>query len=339
MTSLRNKIDAWLQTEWYARAAPNGALLPWEIVFRQAVRLRRYAYRKGFGESCRLPVPVIVVGNLTVGGTGKTPLVIWLAALLRRAGYRPGVISRGYGAAAGSVPLPVAADSDPRRVGDEPVLIARRTGCPVCVHPRRAAAGRVLLESAGCDVLIADDGLQHYALARDVEIAVVDGRRGFGNGHCLPAGPLREPPERLNAVDFVVYSGDGPPGGTVMVLEGREAVNLADETLRRPLQSFAGEAVHAVAGIGHPQRFFAHLQGFGLRCDCREFPDHHDFRREDLEPPGHGPVLMTEKDAVKCFALAGPRYWYVPVDAKLPAAFGENLLQLLKAKHDGQKAA
>lgn len=332
-------IARWLEREWYGKASPNPLLRPLEAVFRRAVEFRRRAYREGRKKVEKLPVPVIVVGNLSVGGTGKTPLAIWLAGFLKAQGFRPGIVSRGYGGAVRKQPLAVAPDSDPREAGDEPVLLARRTGSPVYVFPKRAEAGRALLAETGCDAVIADDGLQHYALARDLEIAVVDGTRGFGNGHCLPAGPLREPPERLNSVDLVVYSGEAPADGFAMVLEGNEAVNLRDATRRRPLASFAGQPLYALAGIGNPGRFFEHLRSLGLEFEAKEFPDHHAFGPEDLRFAGAAPLLMTEKDAVKCRPYAGSEHWYVPVEARLPEAFGEHLLTLLKAKRNGQKTA
>ena len=336
---LKRKLASWLQNEWYGKRTPSPLLRPLEAAFRQAVQLRQRAYREGRKPVERLPVPVIVVGNLTVGGTGKTPLTIWLADFLKSQGYRPGIISRGYGGSAQSQPLAVAPDADPTQAGDEPVLIARRTGCPVYIFPKRAAAGRALLAATDCGIIIADDGLQHYALARDIEIAVVDGARGFGNGHCLPAGPLREPPERLQSVDLVVYSGMAPENGFGMTLDGGEAVNLRDETLRRPLGTFAGQPLRALAGIGNPARYFEHLRRFGLEFEAREFPDHHRFGPDDLAFAGDLPLLMTEKDAVKCRALARPEHWYVPVEARLPVAFGENLSTLLKEESDGRKTA
>ncbi|MGX2040083.1 tetraacyldisaccharide 4'-kinase [Methylocaldum sp. MU1018] len=334
---MKKRLTGWLEREWYGKPHPNPVLTPLEFLFRQVVALRRWSYRSGLKEVGHLPVPIIVVGNLTVGGTGKTPLVVWLARFLKEKGFRPGIVSRGYGASPGPRPRQVSADSDVRAVGDEPLLIARRTGCPVFVFPKRVQAAKALLEENDCDIVLSDDGLQHHALSRDLEIAVVDGERRFGNGHCLPAGPLREPIERLHSVDFRVYSGEAPPGGYVMSLEGGVAVNLRDERVKEPVKSFAGRPFYAIAGIGHPQRFFDHLRSLGLTFDCREFPDHHEYRAEDLEFAKGLPIVMTEKDAVKCRAFATANFWYVPVEARLPAEFGENLLLLLKAKCNGQK--
>lgn len=337
--SLNQSLHSWLQSQWYDTPAPSPFLTGLEKLFIQAVRARQNAYRQGRKKVDRLPVPVIIVGNLTVGGTGKTPLTLWLADLLKHHGYRPGIISRGYGGKKQSRPLIVGLETTPEEAGDEPVLIARRSGCPACIYPRRAEAGRTLLAATDCDILIADDGLQHYALARDIEIAVVDGVRGFGNGHCLPAGPLREPPARLETVDWVIYSGTGPENSIVMSLASNAAVNLANPEQHRPLDHFAGEKTYAMAGIGHPQRFFDDLRRRGLAVESRAFPDHHAYRREDLAFAGSSPLFMTEKDAVKCRHFANLNHWYIPVQAQLPDAFGEQLLTQLKIKTHGQKTA
>ncbi|MFM8332647.1 MAG: tetraacyldisaccharide 4'-kinase, partial [Candidatus Methylumidiphilus sp.] len=231
-----------------------------------------------------------------------------------------------------SRPLAVTADSDPAEAGDEPVLIARQSGCPVSVFPRRAEAGRALLAAEGCDIVIADDGLQHYALARDVEIAVVDGERRFGNGWCLPAGPLREPVGRLGEVDLVVCRGGAAAAGEYALrLSLDNAVNLRDAGLTRPLADFAAiQALYALAGIAHPERFFADLRAAGLAFTARAFADHHHYTPEDLNIGDAAAILMTEKDGVKCRAFADGRLWAVPQRAELPPAFGEKLLQLLK---------
>lgn len=332
-------LQRYAQKLWYGREQAAPWLQPLSGLFGRAVALRKLAYARGWKKAERLPVPVIVVGNLTVGGVGKTPLVIWLAEFLARAGYKPGVISRGYGGVRLNEPCRVDAQSNPRHFGDEPVLIAKRTGVPVCVYHQRADAGRLLLAETDCDLLIADDGLQHYALARDVEIAVIDGERRFGNGALLPAGPLREPVERLAEVDLIVTRNRPLAGEYEMKLIGGEAVNLLEPSLRKPLVDFIGGPVYAVAGIGYPDRFFDDLRRAGLTVEAHPYPDHYAYTVADLDFDDELPVLMTEKDAVKCASFAGAHHWIVPVAAELPPAFGETLLQLLKAKCDGRKTA
>nr|WP_246599009.1 tetraacyldisaccharide 4'-kinase [Methylogaea oryzae] len=331
---MRAKLAAYAERRWYGDKPPVW-LLPLAGVYRGVAETKRRLYGAGLLRGERLPVPVVVVGNISVGGVGKTPLTAWIVEFLRNAGYRPGVVSRGYGGKAQSWPQRVTADSDPALVGDEPVLIARRCGCPLAVAPRRAEAAKLLL--ADCDVIVADDGLQHYKLARDVEIAVVDGARRHGNGACLPAGPLREPVARLDSVDLVVCNGAAAPGEFAMTLQGDTALNLADGS-RRPLAEFDGP-LHALAGIGNPRRFFDHLRRAGLILDERPLPDHHAFSAADLEFGDERPVLMTEKDAVKCAALADARHWCVPVQAELDPAFGPQLLQLLQEKTRGRETA
>lgn len=313
---------------WYRAAPPPALLRPLASLYGSIAG--RMARQRKAG-AVQLPLPVIVVGNITVGGTGKTPFVLWLVEELRRRGWNPGVISRGYGGRAPSYPLRVSATTDPSWAGDEPALIARRLDVPVAVAPDRVAAARLLLDAGEVDILVTDDGLQHYRLARDIEICVVDGSRGLGNGSLLPAGPLREPPQRLQLVDLVVVNGGGwrAPGlNTVdMQLRTVEAISL-DSGERRPLSAFAGGRVHAVAGIGNPQRFFASLRAAGVEPIPHPFPDHHDYTGIDLAFDGSEPVLMTEKDAVKCGELATPRLWYVPAQAVL-AAEGTALVQQL----------
>lgn len=325
-----------LERLWYARSPLSLVLAPLGWLFCALAVLRRQAYRRGLCRVQRMPVPVIVVGNITVGGTGKTPLVAWLVRFLRRAGYTPGIVSRGYGGTAQAWPQAVDADSDPALAGDEAVLLARLVGCPVMVDPDRAAAARALLARHACDIIVSDDGLQHYGLGRDIEIAVVDGARRFGNGRCLPAGPLREPRGRLRSVDFVVVNGSAAGNGQyAMHLAERHARNLADEAVERPLESFRDIEVHAVAGIGNPARFFSRLCTLGLRIKEHAFPDHHAYQARDLDFGDGRPVLMTEKDAVKCRRFAQAHFWYVPVEAQLDESFGERLLTLLERKIHG----
>lgn len=319
-----------LDRYWQSRNPLAWTLLPLSWLYCLVAALRRAAYRGGILVSHRLPVPVIVVGNISVGGTGKTPLVVWIGRHLRSLGYRPGIITRGYGGAAVQWPQRVGRDSDPALVGDEAVLLARNSGCPVMAGPDRLASGLVLVGELGCDIVVADDGLQHYALQREVEIAVVDGERRFGNGFCLPAGPLRERPVRLAGVDLVVTNGNPLEGDALwMQMLAGQAVNLEDPSRVRPLEVFRGRQVVAVAGIGNPERFFAMLRGCGMQVEERPYPDHHAFQPGDLAGFGSTPVLMTEKDAVKCERFAGGNCWYVPVTLDIHPAFTHRLNRLI----------
>ena len=286
----------------------------------------------------RIGAPVIVVGNLTVGGSGKTPLVIALIEALRARGFRPAIVSRGYG---GTQRKPAVLDDtlDPSRYGDEPSLMRRRTGAMVAVGRDRARAAALLVQR-GANVVIADDGLQNRALARDIEICVIDGQRRFGNEQLLPAGPLREPLERLKQVDFRVCNGArAEPGEIPMRLSGDMAVALAGAAGARPLSSFSKKRVHAVAAIGNPERFFASLQVRGIDVIAHPFPDHHVFAPADISFSDGLPVLMTEKDAIKCVGIAGPDVWCVPVSAELPASFIDALVARLVVLKGSGKAA
>ncbi len=291
------------------------------------VKLRRWAYRRGILKTYQASVPVIIVGNLTVGGTGKTPVVIWLVNCLRQAGYHPGVISRGYGGQAKNWPQRVTADSDPRWVGDEPVLVAKRCACPVVVGPDRSDDVRCLLTRSQVDVIVSDDGLQHYALARDIEIVVLDGDRRFGNQYCLPAGPLREPLSRLLTVQFLLNNGGVPQQQEIaMRLNMQQVINLLNSEQRRDIASFAGQKVHAVAGIGHPQRFFDQLKSYKINIIEHKFADHFDFTAAHFDCLENVPVLMTEKDAVKCSSFAKPHMWFVPVEADIAASVADQII-------------
>ncbi len=326
-----------LQQIWYRTTPPPLALRPLSWLFGLSVQLRRAAYERGWRHSGRLQRPVVVVGNLTVGGSGKTPLVIWLSARLRAEGLAPGIVLRGYGgtAARGSTPLRVEPESDPDVVGDEAVLLRRRTGVPVAVCRQRLRAAKLLLD-AGANVILSDDGLQHLAMARDFEIAVVDAERGFGNGYLLPAGPLREPRQRIEHVDAVVLNG-AADSDQALSLRSAFRMDLVGNTLvplgggdPRPLASFAGQRVHAVAGIGNPQRFFSTLRAAGLTVLEHPFPDHHRYRDAQIRFADGLPVLMTEKDAVKCSKLGGADYWFLPVAAQLADADAAALMARLR---------
>jgi tetraacyldisaccharide 4'-kinase len=314
---------------WYRNSPLSLVLAPIGWLYCACAVLRRTAYRLGIFSVGRVDAPVIVVGNISVGGTGKTPLVIWTARFLEANGLRPGIVSRGYRGRAGKWPQQVRPDSDPIMVGDESVLLAKATGRPVAADPDRLRAARTLLAHVDCDVIISDDGLQHLALGRDVEIAVIDGVRRHGNGRCLPAGPLREPRSRLKSVDMVVANGGGIPGEFDMRMAVGDAKHLVEASHSRPLDSFKGGPVHAVCGIGAPGRFFDTLERAGLTLIRHRFPDHHSYSAADIVFDDTHPVLMTEKDAVKCRRFADARHWCVPVRARLPKAFGARLLRLL----------
>jgi len=316
---------------WYQGSRWLWLLWPLSALFCLLVSLRHALFRIGLKQSISLPVPVIIIGNITVGGSGKTPLVLWLAELLRKQGYRPGLISRGYGGQAEQWPQWVDSNAEARVVGDEALLLARRSGCPMAVGPDRVAAARLLLERGEVDVILSDDGMQHYRLARDIEIAVLDGERRLGNGLCLPAGPLREPAARLKSVDFVVCNGSVRTEAWSMQLVPGEAQPLLQGP-SKPLGEFAASRVHAVAGIGNPERFFTTLRQAGLSIEEHPFADHHPYVEGELDFPGEAPVLMTEKDAVKYFNYAKERHWYLPVTARLPDEFAKRLLAALESK-------
>ncbi|WP_395406710.1 tetraacyldisaccharide 4'-kinase [Pseudoduganella sp. UC29_106] len=343
---MSSSLESTLSREWLRRGPLACALWPLSLVFRSLAAVRRGMYAAGLSRAARLPVPVVVVGNIFIGGTGKTPLTIWLVDALRNAGYTPGVISRGFGSAALAAPQLVTASSAPADVGDEPVLIAARTGAPVMVSRRRAEAGRALLAAhPELDIIVADDGLQHYALARDVEIVLFDGR-GVGNGWTLPAGPLREPPSRRR--DFTVVNAPEltptlaasvaprAAGGAVpvqMVLAGDVAERLLAPSQRTTLAELAarGGKVLAAAGIGNPGRFFAMLRAAGLEPEELPLPDHHDFRDNPFADRRADVILVTEKDAVKCRQIEelsnDPRIWVVPVSARIDRALADQIVE------------
>jgi len=345
---MRPQLESALPRAWLRRGPLAVALLPLSWLFGLLGALRRRLYATGMLTSTRLPVPVIVVGNIFVGGTGKTPLTIWLVQALRAAGFTPGVISRGYGASQ-AAPRLLGPDSLPQDVGDEPLLIAARAACPVMVGRDRVAAGRALLAvRPEVDLILADDGLQHYALQRDIEIVLCDSR-GNGNGWLLPAGPLREPAGRRR--DFTVVNASGPVAGVPasairMRLEGAIAERLADGREARALATFAQpDGLHqastpprllAAAGIGNPGRFFATLRAAGLDFMEMPLPDHYDFATNPFAEVAADIILITEKDAVKCRQLDAlkndPRLWVVPVTARIDGALLDQLLEKLRGR-------
>lgn len=312
-------------------------LWPASLVFGAVVRVRRQLYRFRFLRSAGAGVPVVVVGNLVVGGSGKTPLALWVAEYLAKAGWSPAIVSRGYGGQV-DAPRAVSLTSEAAEVGDEPIVLARRSGCPVWVGSDRVRVIEALrAKHPEVNVVVLDDGLQHYRLRRDIEIAVV-GARGFGNGLLLPAGPMREPASRLRSVSAVIAHGCDraaldPLAGGVRVfgmrLEGETLHRMTDARERQPAQSLAGKSVHAVAGIGDPNRFFIQLARFGAKVQPHPFPDHHPLRAEDLTFGDGLPVVMTEKDAVKLRHAAQAHWWVLPVHAAPDPGFGDWLLQRL----------
>lgn len=319
----------WLTDSWYRPQPIRFLLLPFSLTYQFIIACRVLAYRTGLFTRHKLGVPVIVIGNITIGGTGKTPVVIWLAKQLKQAGYKPGIISRGYGGKAPHYPYLVQPDSDARIVGDEPVIISQHTGCPMAVSPSRADAGQLLIDQYDCNIIISDDGLQHYALDRDIEIAVVDGVRFFGNHYCLPSGPLREPLSRLRNVDFVILNGGPKESHYKMLLEAGPLINLVDAGNTKTIADFHNQAVHCIAGIGNPERFFSYLASHELILETHDFADHHDFSAVDLNFSDDKAIIMTEKDAVKCRAFANDKMWYIPVEASISGELEQHILTKL----------
>lgn len=323
-----------IEASWQRRHPLNYLLLPLSGLFCAVVAIRRRLYRWGWLKSQRIDCPVIIVGNITVGGTGKTPLIIWLAQKLTEWGYKPGIITRGYGGKSQVWPSEVTTDATPQQVGDEAILLKRHGECPVFAGPQRPLVAQQLLSNHPCDVILSDDGMQHYALQRDLEIAVVDGERRFGNGYCLPAGPLRETRKRLQQVDLVIINGNPGEGEHGMSVVGDMACPVAGGACK-PLADFVPTSVDAVAGIGHPERFFSMLESAGLTVDRHPFADHHRFTADDLAPFEQKTVLMTEKDAVKCEQFAQSNHWYVPATASVATAFEHQLKTKVKRLLDG----
>ncbi|OYT95675.1 MAG: tetraacyldisaccharide 4'-kinase [Pseudomonas sp. PGPPP3] len=328
-----------LVNAWYQGHPALLLLRPLEWLYRSVVQSKRQRFLAGQSPSYRAPVPVVVVGNITVGGTGKTPLILYLIEHCRARGLRVGVVSRGYGAQPPSVPWRVTAEQSADEAGDEPLLLVQRSGVALMIDPDRARAVQALLSAEPLDLILCDDGLQHYRLARDLELVLIDAVRGLGNGRCLPAGPLREPQARLQSVDAVLFNGASVDSaeGFGFTLQPTALVNVASGE-RRPLDLFApGQAMHAVAGIGNPQRFFRTLEALNWRPIAHAFADHAIYSAAALDFSPSLPLLMTEKDAVKCRAFAQPDWWYLAVDAQPSPAFSAwldgQLDALLSARH------
>ncbi|MEH6564550.1 MAG: tetraacyldisaccharide 4'-kinase [Halopseudomonas sp.] len=331
-------LEQALLRAWYGKQPWLLILRPLSALYRWAVVRRRQRYLSGQSPQWRPPVPLIIVGNITLGGTGKTPMVLWLIEFLRDQGYRVGVISRGYGGQPPQLPWAVTPEADAADCGDEPLLIAQRAQVPLFIDPDRPAAARALLASNDIDVIISDDGLQHYALGRTVELVMLDAQRGLGNGRCLPEGPLREPPERLDCVDLVVCNGAAADQTNrfAMQLQPTSLVHLRSGK-KVPLALWRGEReVIALAGIGNPQRFFHTLEACGFSSEPLVFADHASYTHDSLRNlPQNKTVIMTEKDAVKCRPLAQENWWYLSVDAHLSDAFAAALVALLPTASAG----
>ena len=337
---MKDATYSWIHRAWYGGHGWYRVLLPLSGIYWLLSALRRFLYGAGVLRTRRAKVPVIVIGNITAGGTGKTPVTVWLASSLAERGFSPGIVSRGYGGSKSGTSMRVDVRSDPAVVGDEPVLIALRTGRPVVVDADRARGAAMLVQD-GADLVIADDGLQHYALARDYEICVVDGARGLGNGLLLPAGPLREPVSRIGEVDQVLINGrlrerqEAMPTGLQNAIEFRLAAKEAlrlDGSLSRPIERFAGTTVHAVAAIGNPGRFFDMLRGHGIQVIEHAYPDHAPLRPGELDFRDDFDILMTEKDAVKFPRRVSDRFWYVPVDVEIDPATAAPWLEQIESR-------
>jgi tetraacyldisaccharide 4'-kinase len=333
--------ELWLIRWWYQKSPWAYLLLPLSLLYGLLSALRRLAYRRGWLSSFQAAVPVIVVGNISAGGTGKTPVVIALVKALQHAGYRPGIISRGYGSQAPQYPFIVRADSDPLAAGDEPLLMAQRSGVPVVIDALRKNAVQHLLANSDCNIIVGDDGLQHYALQRSIEIVVVDSTRGFGNRLLLPAGPLRERVSRLATVDYVISNGgrlnDSLPARSnslavqEMQLKASQLANIASGETLAVEHWRESRQVHAVAGIGNPQRFYNSLRQLGFTPIEHSFGDHHPFSSSDLQLGDDLPIIMTEKDAVKVARLNPPdNCWYLPVEAVIDEAFYQAIIAHLQ---------
>ncbi len=334
MANNTSRLQQWLESVWYGNGKGRLLLMPLSYLYSAVNRYQRKSHSKN---QTKLDCPVIVVGNITVGGTGKTPLTIHIIKLLQQANYNPAIITRGYGGKATTWPQSVTVESDPSLVGDEAVLMASSTGVPLFAGADRLASIEQLLETHHCDVIVSDDGMQHYKMPRDIQIAVIDGKRLLGNGNCLPAGPLRESKDRLNECDLIVLNGETKVSGDVfnnafaMNLSGQMLFNLSTlET--KSLNELNGQTVQALTGIGNPMRFYSSLREAGLKVIENSFPDHYAFQKSDLNFDDASIVIMTEKDAVKCKSHIGDskQYWCLPVTAILPNEFNIALLTKLK---------
>lgn len=319
-------IEAYLVEAWYNGNKWLGLLAPLEALYVWKIKRKQRTYLLGQESVWQASVPVIVVGNIAIGGTGKSPLVVKLVKHLQEQGYQPGIVSRGYKGKSNEYPLWVTTNTSPQEAGDEPIMLAQQTGVPVVVDPNRVHAAQHLLNHSNCNIIISDDGLQHLRLGRDIEIIVIDGKRGLGNGRCLPAGPLREPAIRLQRVHYIVINGEprvGCPEGFKMRVNPTQWMNVKTKELSDVTKWSAGRQVHAVTGIGNPSRFFDLLRKLNFDVIEHTFPDHHVFSASDIVFSDELPVVMTAKDAVKCHAFANEHHWSLTIEAVVEDVFFE----------------
>ncbi len=322
-------LETLIEKVWYSKNIFSLLLSPLSLIYISIIYLRHTLYRLGLISITKINVPTIVIGNIVAGGTGKTPLVIWLAKYFKDKGFLPGIVSRGYGGTYLSNIELVKPTSNPLLVGDEPVIIARNTNCPVVVAKKRAKGAKELVEKYNCNIILCDDGMQHYSLARDIEIAVIDGQRRFGNNYCFPAGPLREPKSRIFKADLIVSKYNARTCEHKMDYTYHQLVSLNELSKTIPISDLHGMTVHAIAGINNPDHFFSYLRSHKLELIIHKFPDHYSYTEDDVKFDDNFPVVMTEKDAVKCLNYSSDKHWYIPISAELSKSFVCDLDKLM----------
>lgn len=322
-------LETLIEKVWYSKNIFSLLLSPLSLIYISIIYLRHTLYRLGLISITKINVPTIVIGNIVAGGTGKTPLVIWLAKYFKDKGFLPGIVSRGYGGTYLSNIELVKPTSNPLLVGDEPVIIARNTNCPVVVAKIRAKGAKELVEKYNCNIIFCDDGMQHYSLARDIEIAVIDGQRRFGNNYCFPAGPLREPKSRIFKADLIVSKYNARTCEHKMDYTYHQLVSLNELSKTIPISDLHGMTVHAIAGINNPDHFFSYLRSHKLELIIHKFPDHYSYTEDDVKFDDNFPVVMTEKDAVKCLNYSSDKHWYIPISAELSKSFVCDLDKLM----------
>ena len=322
-------LETLIEKVWYSKNIFSLLLSPLSLIYISIIYLRYTLYQLGLISITKINVPTIVIGNIVAGGTGKTPLVIWLAKHFKDKGFLPGIVSRGYGGTYLSNIELVKPTSNPMLVGDEPVIIARNTNCPVVVAKKRAKGAKELVEKYNCNIILCDDGMQHYSLARDIEIAVIDGQRRFGNNYCFPAGPLREPKSRIFKADLIVSKYNARTCEHKMDYTYHQLVSLNELSKTIPISDLHGMTVHAIAGINNPDHFFSYLRSHKLELIVHKFPDHYSYTEDDVKFDDNFPVVMTEKDAVKCQNYSSDKHWYIPISAELSKSFVCDLDKLM----------